>query len=244
MSRVEVRRSADRAVTRTDWLESRHSFASGEHYDPTNTSYGLLLAHNEDVLAPGAGFSSHRHRDVEIVTWVLSGSLVHEDSTGASGVVTPGVVQVLSAGSGVSHVERNGSDVDPVHYVQMWVVPGEAEAAPAYARLDVAAFLRAGAGLVPVASGAAPGPSVLALRQPGASLSVGRLAAGESVHVPRSAYVHLFVARGEATVEDEVLGAGDAARLTAPDGDVLAAQAACEVLVWAMADEVTPPRTR
>ena len=127
---VDVRRAADRYRTRIPWLDSHHSFSFGPHYDPANTHHGLLLVNNDDVVAPGTGFDTHPHRDMEIVTWVLRGSLVHQDSTGHAGVIYPGLAQRMSAGTGILHSEKNDSwrlqgdrHVDPVHFVQMWVVP-------------------------------------------------------------------------------------------------------------------------
>ena len=105
---IEVRRAGDRVVTRTDWLDSRHSFSYGPRYDPANTHFGLLLACNEDRLAAGAGFAEHPHRDVEVVTWVVAGVLRHADDAGHRGVARPGVVQRMSAGVGVRHSEHAG----------------------------------------------------------------------------------------------------------------------------------------
>ena len=120
---AEVRRAAARAVTATPWLTSRHSFSFGDHYDPDNTHHGLLLVNNDDIVAPGTGFDTHPHRDTEIVTWVLQGQLAHQDSIGNRGVIYPGLAQRMSAGSGILHSEKNDSSTEPVHFVQMWVVP-------------------------------------------------------------------------------------------------------------------------
>lgn len=105
----EIRRAATRAVTTTPWLTSRHSFSFGDHYDPDNTHFGLLLVNNDDIVSPGTGFDTHPHRDMEIVTWVLAGALAHQDSTGNRGVVYPGLAQRMSAGRGILHSERNDS---------------------------------------------------------------------------------------------------------------------------------------
>lgn len=121
MPDVQVRRAAQRFCTRTDWLMSWHSFSYGQWYDPGNIAFGPLVVLNQDVLAPGAGFDDHRHSGVDLVTYVLSGALTHRDSTGHSAVVRAGEVQVLHAGSGVTHSERNASEDEPVEYVQMWV---------------------------------------------------------------------------------------------------------------------------
>ena len=227
---VAVQRAGDRFQTSTSWLDSRHGFSYGAHYDPSNTHFGLLLAHNDDVLRPGHGFDLHPHRDVEILTWVLDGTLVHEDSAGHSGVVTPGTVQHLSAGSGVRHVERSGSAESDVHLVQMWVVPDES-GDPTYARQDLTAELRGGA-LVPVASGIAG----VRIRQRHAVLHAARPYAGLVIGMPTAPWVHLFVARGSVDLEDAGgLGTGDSARITASDGHrVTAGPDGAEMLVWEM----------
>ena len=100
---MDVRRAEDRYLTSVDWLDSQHSFSFGSHYDPANTHHGLLLVNNDDMVAPGTGFETHPHRDMEIVTWVLDGSLVHQDSDGHSGVIYPGLAQRMSAGTGILH---------------------------------------------------------------------------------------------------------------------------------------------
>jgi len=230
---LQVRRAAGRATTRTAWLWSRHSFSFGRHFDPANLSFGLLLAANEEVLQPGAGFPEHPHRDIEILTWVLAGELVHEDSTGRHAMVGPGVAQLVSAGSGVVHEERNASAVSPVHFVQMWLPPAVTGLPPAYAQLDVSAELEAG-GLVALASAGAGG-TALPLRQPDATLYAGRLTRGWPVSLPEAPYVHLYVARGAVHLEGAgPLEAGDAARLTGAGAPLLTAHESAEVLVWAM----------
>src|SRR6202007_733390 len=112
---AEIRRATDRAVTTTSWLNSRHSFSFGDHYDPDNTHHGLLLVNNDDLVKPDEGFDTHAHRDMEIVTWVLQGELTHQDSTGNHGVIYPGLAQRMSAGSGIRHSEKNDSPTQPVH---------------------------------------------------------------------------------------------------------------------------------
>ena len=116
---AEIRRAADRAVTTTSWLNSRHSFSFGDHYDPANTHHGVLVVNNDDEVGPSAGFDTHPHRDMEIITWVLDGSLAHRDSAGNQGVIYPGLAQRMSAGSGILHSEKNDSATHPVHFVQM-----------------------------------------------------------------------------------------------------------------------------
>jgi redox-sensitive bicupin YhaK (pirin superfamily) len=242
---VDVRRSADRARTTTEGIDSRHSFAFGAHYDPDNTHFGVLLAVNEDVIAPGAGYDTHPHRDVEILTWVLDGVLVHRDSTGRTALARSGLVQRLSAGSGVRHSERNDPWlVDPdadrdarVHLVQMWVQPDTDAGEPGYAQLDLGPALDGG-GPVVVASGMArhADERVVEIRQRHAALHAARLRTGGTVHVPPSPTAHLHVVRGTVRLEGTgVLGAGDAARITGADGQrVVAGPDGAEVLVWEM----------
>jgi hypothetical protein len=230
---VAVHRAAARARTATGWLDSWHSFSFGDHYDPANTHFGLLLACNHDTLAPGGGFPPHRHRATEIVTWVLAGSLVHQDSAGHDGVVLPGVAQRLSSGGGIEHSERNGSDREPVRYVQMWVAADPPGGEPGYATRDLRGELAvAGGGLVVVASGMGEhaGTGVLGLRQAGAALFVARLPAGTAVDLPGEERVHLLVCSGTVELsggssgtgpgggEPVRLAAGDAARVRRPGG--------------------------
>jgi redox-sensitive bicupin YhaK (pirin superfamily) len=237
---VDIRRAADRYRTRTPWLDSHHSFSFGPHYDPANTHHGLLLANNDDVVAPGTGFDTHPHRDMEIVTWVLRGSLVHQDSTGHTGVIHPGLAQRMSAGTGILHSEKNDSwrlggerHADPVHFVQMWVVPDEAGVEPGYAQREIDAELLSGE-LVPVASGR-DGDGAIRIANRHATLHAARLDPGRSVALPDAPYLHLFVARGAVTLEGAgELTSGDAVRFTATGGRRVTATESAEILVWEM----------
>ena len=136
---ADIRRADQRFHTNIDWLDSRHSFSFGPHYDPANTHFGVLMVSNDDVVKAGTGFETHPHRDMEIVTWVLAGSLVHQDSTGHSGVIHPGLAQRMSAGTGILHSEKNDAHdaVEDVHFVQMWVVPDTEKITPGYEQLDI-----------------------------------------------------------------------------------------------------------
>lgn len=235
---VEVRRAAERFVTSTDWVHSAHSFSFGPHFDPANTSHGVLVVHNDDVVSPGGGYDTHRHADTEVVTWVLSGALAHEDSAGHRGVLTPGVAQRMTAGSGVQHSERNASkdtDGEPVHFVQMWVVPDEPSATPSYQQQAVTDQLTSGI-LVPVVSGLSHhADAAVSLGSSRAAFLVARLEADASVRLPEAPYLHVFVARGAVTLEGTgILSAGDAARLTSSEGRRVTADAPAELLVWEM----------
>jgi quercetin 2,3-dioxygenase len=240
---LDIRRAADRAATKISWLDSKHSFSFGPHYDPANTHHGVLLVNNDDVVDPGQGFGTHPHRDMEIVTWVLRGSLVHQDSAGNTGVIYPGLAQRMSAGTGILHSEKNDSwrlegaeHQDPVHFVQMWVVPDADGRDPGYEQLEIAPELMQGK-LAPVASGLARhgGDSAIRIGNRDAALYASRLAAGESVELPEAPYLHLFVAAGDVNLEGAgVLQAGDAVRFTATGGQRVTAATDAEILVWEM----------
>jgi redox-sensitive bicupin YhaK (pirin superfamily) len=252
IAEVDVRRAAQRFATSLGWLESRHSFSFGSHHDPANTHHGLLLVSNDDRVAAGTGFETHPHRDMEIVTWVLSGSLVHQDSEGHSGVIYPGLAQRMSAGSGIQHSEKNdswrvtdaGPHEDPVHFVQMWVLPDERGRGPSYEQHEVEPG-RLMSGLVPVASGLARHENETAIRihNRDAGLSVARLAIGDSVQLPEAPFLHLYLARGAVSVEDiGTLSEGDAVRFTGTGGHQVTAVEAAELLVWEMRSAAFAPR--
>ena len=131
-----------RLHTRIDWLDSWHSFSFGGHYVPSNTHHGLLLVSNDDRVAPGAGFGTHGHRDMEIVTWVLDGALAHRDSAGNEGVISPGIAQRMSAGHGIRHSEMNASERESVHLLQMWVPPDTNGIEPGYEQRDISGDMK------------------------------------------------------------------------------------------------------
>ncbi|MDX6301434.1 MAG: quercetin 2,3-dioxygenase [Nocardioidaceae bacterium] len=240
---VDVRRAEVRYKSQFGWLDSKHSFSFGHHFDPNNTHHGLLLVNNDDIVDPGTGFDTHPHRDMEIVTWVLEGSLVHQDSTGHNGVIYPGLAQRMSAGRGILHSEKNDSwklagDVhkDPVHFVQMWVAPDEDSITPGYEQLEIDHELLSG-GLVPVASGMDEhhGAAAIRIKNKYAALHAARLQPGQAVELPEAPFLHLFVPRGSVTLEGAgPLATGDAVRFTATGGQKVTATEPAEILVWEM----------
>lgn len=256
-SSVDIRRARDRATTTIAWLDSKHSFSFGSHYQPENTHHGLLLVNNDDRVAPGTGFDTHPHRDMEIVTWVLSGSLVHQDSAGHSGVIYPGLAQRMSAGRGILHSEKNDSPAligqrfptergpreaqgqVPVHFVQMWVLPDEYGSTPGYQQAEVEDELLSGS-LMTIASGMPKHDDATAITigNRGAALHAARLRPGQSVELPEARYLHLFVPRGEVVLEGAgTLLEGDAVRFTATGGQRVTAAGPglpAEILVWEM----------
>jgi redox-sensitive bicupin YhaK (pirin superfamily) len=228
---MDVRRADERLHTRLDWLDSWHSFSFGHHYDPANVNHGLLLVHNDDTVVPGRGFGMHSHRDMEIVTWVLEGELRHRDSQGNDAVIYPGLAQRMSAGTGITHSEWNASDSAPVHFLQMWVPPDTTGVAPGYQEAEIGDALASG-GLVRIAGG--DGDAALHLHQAGAELWIARPPEGATLTVPAAANVHVFVARGTASLDGAVLAAGDAVRLVdAGTLPLIADDAGAEIVIWA-----------
>lgn len=242
---VDVRRAENRFFTTIDWLDSKHSFSFGYHRDPANTHHGLLLVNNDDIVAPGTGFETHPHRDMEIVTWVLEGSLVHQDSEGHNGIIYPGLAQRMSAGTGILHSEKNDSwrlepkrdaHTDPVHFIQMWVLPDESSISPGYEQLEIAPADLAGQ-FATVATGMDKYADQAAIRIANkfAALHAARLQPGESVEIPEAPFVHLFIPRGKVKLEGAgILSPGDAVRFTATGGQRVTAIEPAELLVWEM----------
>ena len=129
---IQIRKAEDRGPTKIDWLDSKHSFSFGQYYDSQHMGFGPLRVINEDRVIPGAGFNTHGHRDMEIISYVLDGALEHKDSIGTGSVILPGDVQRMSAGSGIQHSEFNYSDSQPVHFLQIWIEPEARNLEPGY----------------------------------------------------------------------------------------------------------------
>jgi redox-sensitive bicupin YhaK (pirin superfamily) len=221
---VRVLRAQNRFVTRGQGIVSRHCFSFGRHYDPGNTSFGPLLACNDEALAIGAGFPSHPHAGTVIVTWIVQGRLEHADSAGRIAVSGPGVVQILTTGGGLRHQELNAGN-EVCRFVQSWLAAPDDAGPGRYEQVDVSAELSAAA-VVPL----------LELDDADARLHAGRLPPCSPAELPAGPLVHVFVVRGSLTVEGAaVLEQGDSARLTdaGPLGAVTGALGA-ELLVWEM----------
>lgn len=214
---------------------TQHGFSFGAHYDPEWLSFGPMVCHDDHLLGSGRGFEEHAHSDLEIVTYVVSGSLVHVDSLGTSESLGAGEVAVLSAGTGVRHSELAAPD-KPARFVQVWLRPDQVGAAPAYARGSADA--EPGAGLVPIA-GAGSG---LAVGVAGASYGVARLAAGEKLILPAAARLHAYVASG-ALMRSSLaapLETGDAFCFVDESGHQVTAAMPTELLVWSFAGSSLP----
>lgn len=223
--------AAERGRTRIDWLDSRHSFSFGDWYDPSRMGFGPLRVINEDRVEPGQGFGTHGHRDMEIITWVLAGAVQHRDSLGTGSVIRPGDVQVMSAGTGIQHSEFNPSAVEPVHFLQIWVVPEQRGVAPRYAQQAVAAEAMQGK-LAHVISRFG-GTGAVHIHQD-ADVHVARLAPGDAVtHALRPGRVAwVQVAEGRVRVGDTPLAAGDGASIRDERTVTIAADATAEVLLF------------
>ena len=237
-AQLDVRPAAARDHTAIGWLDSWHSFSFGHHYDPENTHHGVLLVSNDDRILPKTGFDTHPHRDMEIITWVLDGGVVHQDSEGNHGLIVPGLAQRMSAGTGILHSEKNdgvSGGTDGTHFVQMWVVPDTPGVRPGYQEADVRELLDRG-GLVPVAAGERVPDAAITIRQRDAALWVARLSAGETVTVPDAPFLHVFVARGDVELEGAgPLVEGDAVRVVGEGGQQLTGGGdGAEVIVWEM----------
>jgi len=219
-----VQRADDRFLTRGDGISTRHSFSYAAHYDAANIGFGQLIAINEETVEPGQGYERHHHADVEIVTWVLEGELLHEDTAGHRGVIPPGLVQRLSAGDGVQHSERNASKTERLRFIQM-MLRSDNKGEPSYEQREVPA----GTGQL--------FPTVTVL-QAKATLLLARCGPGEMVHVPASALSYVHVTAGTVSAAEHVLTSGDALRLTDAGAYDLSAAASgeepAEVLIWQM----------
>jgi redox-sensitive bicupin YhaK (pirin superfamily) len=209
----EIRRAGERGYADHGWLKSFHSFSFADYHDPKHVEFGVLRVINEDRVTPGAGFGTHSHRDMEIISYVLEGELAHKDSTGTSSTIRPGDVQRMSAGRGVQHSEFNPSASEGVHFLQIWIQPNVSGVAPSYEEKRFSADEKRGR-LRLIASPDRAEGSVLI--QQDARVYAGLFDGNESAELVigrgRRAYVH--VARGAITANDVALQAGDALKFT------------------------------
>ena len=212
---IVVQRASDRGHFDLDWLNTYHSFSFADYYDPQNLNWGALRVFNDDTIEPGTGFGTHPHRDMEILTYVLDGQLEHRDSMGNVGVVSPGGVQYLSAGTGIAHSEYNHSKTSPLRLVQMWVLPQGAGLAPRYGQVEYTLEERRNRWL-PIASGRPGEPARIEIWQDAAAY-VARLEQGHLTHaIAAGRFGFLFVADGPVDANGRQLEKGDALRVTGP----------------------------
>jgi redox-sensitive bicupin YhaK (pirin superfamily) len=238
---ITLRKSAERGHAEHGWLDSFHSFSFADYHDPAHMGVGNLRVINEDRIAPGTGFGTHGHRDMEIVSYVLAGELAHRDSMGNgttgsanAGVIRPGDVQRMSAGTGVRHSEFNHAEGQATHFLQIWILPDEAGIQPSYEQKHFNTASKRGTLRLVAAPDGRDGSVTL---HADATLSAGLFDGAERVERPlqagRIAYVHLV--RGSLRVNDHPLRAGDAARLDGETMLVLECGQDAEVLVFDLA---------
>lgn len=233
---LRIRRSADRGRTRTDWLDSRHTFSFAEYVDPAHMGFRALRVINEDRVAPATGFPMHFHRDMEILTWVIEGALEHRDSLGNGSIIRPGDIQRMTAGRGIEHSERNPSDSETTHLLQIWIFPDRRGLEPGYEQRSV---LRSqGPRLIASPDGAA---GSVRLHQDARVYAVA-LDGGEAAEARAGPSRHFWVqvARGKVRVggdSDSTLEAGDGAAISGTDrlSIVASADTAAEALVFDLA---------
>ncbi|HSU40416.1 MAG TPA: pirin family protein [Polyangiaceae bacterium] len=231
---LTLRPAAERGHENHGWLDSWHTFSFADYYDPAHMGFRALRVINEDRVEPGHGFGTHGHREMEIISYVLEGALRHDDSTGVGSVIRPGDVQRMSAGSGVRHSEKNLSASEPVHFLQIWILPALHGIAPSYEQKSFADADKRGR-LRLVASREGRDGSVTVHAD--ASLYAGSFDAGESAELELSPTRHAWVqvARGRAKVNGSELGPGDGAALSDESKLRIEGVANAEVLVFDLA---------
>jgi len=232
----DIRRSAERGFADHGWLKSFHTFSFADYFDPEHVEFGPLRVINEDRVQAGAGFGTHSHRDMEIVSYVLSGELAHKDSMGNGSVIRPGDVQRMSAGTGVRHSEFNPNSTEPVHFLQIWIQPAERNIEPGYEEKRFAADEKRGRLRLIVSPDAAEGSLLI---HQDARIYAGLFDGDERAQfkVARGRRIYLHVARGALTANGSTLEAGDALRIS--DGSTLTLSQArdAEVLVFDLPGE-------
>jgi hypothetical protein len=228
---ITLRHARERGHAQHGWLESYHTFSFADYYDPRHLGFRALRVLNEDRVQPGKGFGTHPHQDMEIISYVLEGALEHQDSLGTGSVITPGEVQRMSAGTGVTHSEFNHSRSEPVHFLQIWILPERAGLPPSYEQRAFPAAEKQGK-LRLVASRAGRQGSVTIHQA--VNLYVSVLAPGEAVthRLTPGRYAWVQVARGTITLNDTALSAGDGAAVSAETLLTVTARDQAEVLLF------------
>lgn len=231
---IKVRHADERGAANFGWLDSKHSFSFGDYYDPDHMGFGPLRVINEDKVLGGKGFGTHGHQDMEIISYVLDGALEHKDSIGTGSVIHAGDVQRMTAGSGIRHSEFNHSATDPVHFLQIWVMPERDGLEPGYEQKSFSREDRSGALKLLASRGGNDGSLVIHQDVDfyGSLLSAG----DELTHVVRRGRkIWLQVVRGSVSLNGEQLSSGDGAAIADEDQITLLAASDAEVLLFDMA---------
>jgi len=231
---TEILRANERGHANHGWLDSYHTFSFADYYNPNAMGFRALRVINEDRVAPGGGFPTHGHRDMEIISYVLEGGLAHKDSMGTGSVIKPGDVQRMSAGTGVNHSEMNASDKEGVHFLQIWIIPDKRGHQPGYEQKAFSREERQGR-LRVVASPDGRDGSVTIHQD--ATISAGLFAAGETTThaIPKDRYGWVQVARGTVEIGGEKLTAGDALAAVGPGELKVSGVEDAEILVFDLA---------
>jgi quercetin 2,3-dioxygenase len=231
---IQVRSAEARGRTNWGWLDSRHTFSFGEYHDPAHMGFSTLRVINDDRVKAGAGFGAHGHRDMEILSYVLEGALEHKDSSGGGGVIRPGEIQLMRAGTGVTHSEQNHSKVAPVHFLQIWIVPDAFGLKPGYGQQVFDREMASRAFVLLASKGGRD--NSLDVHQD-VDLWVAFIGADERrdlrLRTSRHAWIH--VARGSVSVNGIVLKVGDGGAVSGEDGLTFLGQEPAEVLVFDLA---------
>jgi redox-sensitive bicupin YhaK (pirin superfamily) len=227
---LELRPGIERGLTQTGWLDSRHTFSFKHYFDPNYVGFGPLRVINDDRVIPGAGFGTHGHRDMEILTWVLSGAIDHKDSMGNGSTVRPGEIQSMTAGTGITHSEFNHSATESLHFLQIWIVPDQKGLTPGYEQRqfsgkDLSGKLRL------IASNDGREGSVKIHQN--ASVHLARLEPGRTIEKPLAAdRAWVQVARGEISLNGQLMREGDGAALTGEKRLQIESSAESEVVLF------------
>jgi len=231
---IRVRPAGERGKTQIGWLDSRHTFSFGDYHDPQNMGFSHLRVINEDRVRPGAGFPTHSHRDMEIITYVLEGALAHKDSTGTSSVIRVGDVQRMSAGTRISHSEYNASQTEPVHFLQIWIVPNETELQPGYEQRSLNLEKNSSKWVLIAARDGREG--AVKLHQD-VELYLAAMSAGQQLNyrLKPGRQAWLQVTRGATTINGMLLGAGDGASVSEEQTLEVTAVQVAELLLFNLA---------
>jgi redox-sensitive bicupin YhaK (pirin superfamily) len=231
---IRIRPAGERGKTQTGWLDSRHTFSFGDYHDPQNMGFSHLRVINEDRVRPGAGFPTHSHRDMEIITYVLEGALAHKDSTGTSSVIRVGDVQRMSAGTGISHSEYNASQTEPVHFLQIWIVPNETGLQPGYEQRSLNLEKNSSKWVLIAARDGREG--AVKVHQD-VELYLAAIPAGQQLNyrLKPGRQAWLQVTRGATTINGMLLGAGDGASVSEEQTLEVTAVQVAELLLFNLA---------
>jgi quercetin 2,3-dioxygenase len=231
---ITIRPSGERGRAELGWLDSKHSFSFSDYYDPKHMGFRALRVINEDKVAPGKGFGTHPHRDMEIISYVLEGALEHKDSMGTGSVIRPGDVQRMSAGTGVSHSEFNGSKSDAVHFLQIWILPERANLPPSYEQKNFPAS--EGKNRLRLIAARDGRDGAVTVHQD-VALYAAVLDGGQAVTHPLAAGRHAWVqvARGAVELGGKRLQAGDGAAVSDESALTITAEGPAEVLLFDLA---------